>query len=140
MPVQIEWLIQHHVIFTQYWGDVTADDIHTQYQRGIALCESSPAEFVHMIADVRNVQSFPMNINAYKGSFGQKAANAGWVVLVGNNQFMRFITTIISNAMHLHVIYFNDMDHALQHIAQRDNTAPYEQLQTSLVALLSSSH
>jgi hypothetical protein len=138
MAMTIQWLIHEHVLFAQYRGDVTAADIREQYQRGIELCDASSAEYVHMIVDVRAVEAFPKNINTYKDSFGSKAANAGWVVIVGNNAFLRFISTIISNVMHLHIAYVNEMDAALQYIAQRDHAAPYETLQLALLELQSS--
>lgn len=128
MPVIVSWLLDKHIIQAEYSGDVTSTDIRYQYDTGIAMCEKSGAALVHMIADVSDVSSYPMNFVELKGSFGKKATNAGWVVLVGENKFIRFMSIVVSNVMNLRLAYVNTWDEALQYLADRDPHFTYREL------------
>jgi len=129
MPVEIKWYIQDHVLIARYYGHVSAEDIHKQYLEGIRMSESVDTALVHMIADIADVTSFPKNVMEFQGSFGEKAKNAGWVVLVGENKMIRFLSSIISNLMKLRFAYVNTHDEAVEFITARD---PFLSLEEAL--------
>lgn len=128
MPVNVQWLLEKRVIHAQYSGDVSPEDVRYQYDTGIAMCNESDAALVHMIADVNDVTSYPMNFKELKGSFDKKAENAGWVVLVGENKFLRFISSVVGNVMNLRFAYVNTWDEALHYLADRDPHFTYDEL------------
>lgn len=121
MSVTVQWLVPDYILYACYAGELTADDIAYQYAEGLRMSESVDTPLVHLIADVSEVTSFPKSIQAYKGAYGEKARNAGWVLLVGENKIARLISTVISNLMQLRFSYVNTIDEALQFIAQRDS-------------------
>jgi hypothetical protein len=127
MPVQINWYIPERVLFTKYSGDVTPQDILRQYEEGIELCHSVNSPLVHMIVDIAEVKSFPKTLSNYKGTFGDKARNAGWVVMVGDNKIVRLLSSLITNLMKLNFAYVNTHQEALKFISQRDNSFSYEE-------------
>ena len=127
MPVQINWYIPERILLAQYSGDVSREDILTQYQEGIALCHSVSSPYVHMIVDLNGVSSFPKSISDYKGTFGEKARNAGWVVLIGDNKIIRLLSSVVTNLMKLNFAYVNSLDEAITFISQRDNSFSYEE-------------
>ena len=126
MPVQINWYIPERVLVAQYSGEVSREDIIKQYREGIALCHSVNSPVVHMIVDIAEVKSFPKTISDYKGTFGDKARNAGWVVLVGENKIVRLLSSLVTNLMKLNFVYVNNHEEALKFICQRDNSFNFE--------------
>lgn len=136
MTVEIEWYIPEHILLARYSGDVVPNDIRYQYEEGIKLSEAADTSLVHLIATMDNVTSFPKTISEYRGTFGEKARNAGWVILVGDNKLIRFLGTIVSNLMRLRFTYVNSVDQALDYILARDPVltedmiAPYRQDKT----------
>jgi hypothetical protein len=127
MPVQINWYIPERVLLATYSGDVSREDILKQYQDGIKLCDSVSSPCVHMIVDLADMTSFPKTISDYKGTFGEKARNAGWVVLVGDNKIVRLLSSVVTNLMKLNFAYVRTLDEAIQFISQRDNSFSYEE-------------
>lgn len=120
MPVEVRWYVQNHVLLARYYGNVTPDDIVNQYTVGFEMCESVDTVLVHLIADISEVQSFPKTVMDYKGRFGEKAKNAGWVILVGENRMIRFLSTVVTNLMKLRFSYVNTLGEALEFISARD--------------------
>ena len=127
MPVKITWYIPERILLAIYSDDVTREDIYYQYQEGIKLCHSVETPLVHMIVDTADVKSFPKSISDYKGTFGEKARNAGWVVLVGDNKIARLLTTIVTNLMKLRFAYVNTVEEAIFYISERDKSFTYEE-------------
>lgn len=127
MPVQLNWYIPERVLVAQYSGDVSREDIITQYQKGIEMCDSVVSSYVHMIVDLSDVKSFPKTISDYKGTFGDKAKNAGWVVLVGDNKVVRLLSSVVTNLMKVNFAYVQSIDEAIAFISQRDNSFSYEE-------------
>lgn len=120
MPVEIRWYMPESVLLARYYGDITPDDIYKQYTIGIEMIEAVDTPLVHLIVDTTEVQSFPQNIMEFKSLLGDKAQNAGWVVLVGDNKLIRFLTNIISGMMKLHITYVSTVDEALKFVIDRD--------------------
>ena len=121
MPVEIKWYIPEHVLYARYSGEVSIDDIRRQYEEGIDLCHSVETSLVHMIVEFDNVTSFPKSLSDYKGAFGEKARNAGWVIVVGDNRMIRFLSTVVSNLMKLRFTYVNSSDEAIEYLVARDS-------------------
>jgi hypothetical protein len=127
MPVQITWYIPERILLAIYSGDVSREDIQHQYQEGIKLCHSVDTPLVHMIVDTAGVKSFPKTISDYKGTFGEKARNAGWVVLVGDNKIARLLCTVVTNLMKLRFAYVTTVEEAIFYISERDKSFTYEE-------------
>jgi hypothetical protein len=127
MAVTLTWYIPEQILLAVYSGDVTRDDIAYQYQEGIKMCHLVETPLVHMIVDTADVTSFPKSISDYKGTFGDKARNAGWVVLVGDNKIARLLTTIVTNLMKLRFAYVNTAEEAIFYISERDKSFSYEE-------------
>lgn len=120
MAVKISWLYPESIILAHYQGEVIPDDIKQQYEEGLQMAELSPREMVHIIADCRDVTRFPKTLSAYNGTYGKKATNAGWIVLIGNNLFIRSFTSIISQVMKVQLAYRNSISDAIKFIASLD--------------------
>jgi hypothetical protein len=127
MAVKLTWYIPERILLAIYNGDVSREDIAYQYQEGIKMCHSVETPLVHMIVDTADVKSFPKSISDYKGTFGEKARNAGWVVLVGDNKIARLLTTIVTNLMKLRFAYVNTVEEAIFYISERDKSFTYEE-------------
>jgi hypothetical protein len=127
MAVTVTWYIPERILLAIYRGDVTPEDIAYQYQEGIKMCHSVETPLVHMIVDTADVKSFPKSISDYKGTFGEKARNAGWVVLVGDNKIARLLTTIVTNLMKLRFAYVTTLEEAIFYISERDKSFSYEE-------------
>jgi hypothetical protein len=127
MAVKLTWYIPERILLAIYNGDVSREDIAYQYQEGIKMCHSVETPLVHMIVDTADVKSFPKSISDYKGTFGEKASNAGWVVLVGDNKIARLLTTIVTNLMKLRFAYVNTVEEAIFYISERDKSFSYEE-------------
>lgn len=128
MPVDVQWYIPNHVLISRFYGDVTPQDIRKQYTLGLEMSESVNTALVHLITDVSEVQSFPKNVMDMKDSLGTKARNAGWVVLVGENKMIRFLSSVVSNLMKLRFTYVNTLEEALKYITDRDPNLDIESI------------
>ncbi|MDQ7026741.1 MAG: hypothetical protein Q9P44_14430 [Anaerolineae bacterium] len=94
------------------------------------MSESVDTPLVHLIADISDVESFPIRLATYKGAYGEKARNAGWVILVGDNKLVRMISAVVSNWMKLRFTYVNTLDKALEFIVARDTSISEEMVNT----------
>lgn len=130
MPVELSWLLPDHILLAKYSGNVSPEDIHSQYETGLQMSEAHPEHLVHLIVEIAEVKSFPSQLKAYKGSYGEKSKNAGWVIIIGKNRLMHFISSVIGQLMHLSFAYMTTREEALQYILERDRTIPPTKIQT----------
>ena len=55
MPYSIDWYIEEEIIYTRYFGVVTADELRQSLLDGRSLIENSPRPHVHTLTDVGDV-------------------------------------------------------------------------------------
>lgn len=121
MPVTVSWLVPRRIVYEQFTGDVTVQDLrHNSELVAPMMAEGIP--LVHTIIDVSAITSHP-GINEIRNSTSMDIYdNEGWRILVGANAIAKFVGSIILQLMKRRFRAFDTLEEALQFLADQDDT------------------
>lgn len=124
MTVKISWYLEDRIIYSDYSGDVTIDDIFNGTQQvKILAYEGTP--LVHNIANMLKVDSFPKNLRQIINSIEQLDNNIlGWTLIINHNKLLRFIVSAVSQLAKARFRIFETEDEALKFLYTVDMSLP----------------
>jgi hypothetical protein len=126
MPHEIKWLIEGHVIFIRYWGDIEIEEFETISQETIAQYISKVKRpLMHTIIDIRETGKIPTNLakiqNATKSIF--QHPQMGWTTVYGrDDKIMLFISNMLSQIMRMRFRTVNNRDEAVSFLKTVDES------------------
>lgn len=122
MPYTIEWLVEDRVLGVSIAGDITLAELQEVSPAIVRHCDNGIAP-VHTLIDLRHLGAYPRNLTELAGAFKTPpSANLNWIVLITNNQMIRFFTSVVVQLSGKHVTAFTDYPAALKFLAQRDHS------------------
>jgi hypothetical protein len=123
MPILVEWLVPHKVIFERSWGDVTPDA--AEFDRlVIEHIDSSSAPLVHMIGDVREMTATP-KFGGLKMMRFLQHPRLGWYIFVGvENRIIKMFGTAVLQIFRVRHRFVSSTAEALAFLQKVDSTLP----------------
>jgi hypothetical protein len=127
MSVSITWKIERRIIYVDFWGNVSVEEIEkathtvTQYIRD----GQSP---VHVVADMLRVDHYPREFGRLAGAIPHLAeTNLGKTILIGNNSgLIQMMVSVIRHAVQIDLRMFDSMEKTLAFLHETDPTLPDE--------------
>lgn len=124
MHNEVSWLIPQRLIRVRMVGVMTVADV-AAISEAIKVLVIAGQPPVHLISDMRDLQSFPTNLKELSKVLDKKLAErTGWVVLISTNIILRFTSSMLAQfggsktrvfSDHQEAIVFlNDMEPSLR--------------------------
>jgi hypothetical protein len=105
-------LIEKHVIYHRFYGQITIDDIREGSEAAVELIRGG-GPLVHDIVDARGVGDVNFHLKELLNATGfTREPQLGWMILVGGNPLVRFFATMLGQVGRLHFHTANDLDEA----------------------------
>lgn len=135
MPIEVSWYLADHILWTQYSGEVTLDEVRTSYRELVRLSAESPETVIHTLVDVRKATKLPLNLGAFQKIVREEVPQVqqsvpGWVILIGDNQFFSFMATVINSVMKTRFRHVTTLEDGLRIIIRHDANFPHDALKT----------
>jgi len=113
MPCEIHYLIDHRVILTRLYGDLSREDSEIFNRQNVDLLTRGASQ-VHIIFDTTQLQHINLNIREMLSlmSFTHEP-HLGWVFIVGGSPMAKFMGTLVLEAGGVNYRFVNTMDDAL---------------------------
>ena len=118
MPHQYQWLIENRVLFSQFEGDMDADEILVASRDAITYFRAGDnSAQVHSIIDARFVTSYPIfnfkTLSSRESAEFRRVKNVGWILLVTQNKVIISLSRLIKGISKIKFRTFDRMDEAL---------------------------
>jgi hypothetical protein len=125
MPVQVDWLVEDHIMLGQAWDANGVEDVRAYNQAILQHLDMTPAKQVHVILDARRMQSVPSFREQRRNLTFLYHAKFGYMVIVkAANPILIFATTSLSQLSGIHVHYAESPHEALIYLQKKDPTLP----------------
>lgn len=123
MSTQVTWHLEPYVIRVRLSGVVTIEEL-IETANTIAAMIPEENNYVHTIADMREMSEFPKQIKHLAAVIPQLRRGRGWLMLVTQNNFFRFLATTIATMASRAMRVFDDPQAALDYLQQADDSLP----------------
>ncbi len=123
MSTQVIWRLEGRIIYVKLSGVVTIEEL-VETANTIAALIPAEDNYVHTIADMRDMSEFPKQIKHLAAVIPQLRRGSGWLLLVTQNIFFRFLATTIATMASRHMRVFDDPQAALDYLQQADDSLP----------------
>ena len=113
MATQTSWYIKDRVVLCRVDGNFTLDEIKQASDEIKSLLEQGRRP-VHVISDVRELKEYPIRLGDIKNSTEYLRHPAmGWQIVVSHqNQLIRFLATVLGQAVHVNIRVVSTMEEA----------------------------
>jgi hypothetical protein len=124
MPVTNVWYVKNHIIHTQLFGTVTANELIEAANLSVAMVQAG-SPLVHSLIDMRAMTSFPTKLTEMAQLIPVlRAGSSGWLLIVADHPVARFLASTLSQIAGLRIRLFDDPVEALDFIVEVDSTIP----------------
>lgn len=124
MPVKTQWYVPDAVIYVQFWGETTVEDMQQYIHDAYQLSDLSSRSLVHVIADSSRVTK-GINIKEVMKTISNVKPHpkAGWNITVGEkDKIIRFTTDVARQLLRLRTRSFNTIDEAVAFLKDIDHS------------------
>jgi hypothetical protein len=128
MPYQLEWLQDKRIVREVLSGefDLAAS---TELAAATAKCLEEGTAPIHLIIDVTDMVKSPTNLRSINSVTDyMKDPKLGWVVLIGANTMVKFISSVISHITKFKFTTVANLDEAVSFLQKQDATLKVEQI------------
>lgn len=138
MPYKIDWYIKDEVIFSEYSGVITADEVRGAMAAVNSLTENSPRSLVHVLIDVGNVtQSLDPKQGITTLRETPPHPRSGWSIIMREHSiFAKMLIMFGASIFKARTRSFDTLEEAIRFLKEMDSTINWEQADHSLVANL----
>jgi hypothetical protein len=130
MPLYNHFDPDLRVVYAQYTGHVTLEDVTTGIQLTAEIVEAYPHIPFHNIVDMREMTSYPTNVFQVMDTVRKtyKHRITGWVLIVSErNQVIQFIISVVGQTFNFRFRFFNQLEEAVAFLREQDpNLLPLE--------------
>ncbi len=126
MAYQIEWFLPGQIVYVQFIGDLTEDDLSVYADELRQYVEASDAKLVHLLLDDSRLEKFPRSITQFRALFAVlKDPKVGWNLAFGTrNPFANIVSIMVGKVLNLRFRRFNTRGDALHFLQQMDSSLP----------------
>lgn len=124
MPYEIRWHTENRVIYQRCFGVLTLDEMRENNEITMQYINSG-TPLVHNIVDMREVESFPMNLKQMGDVFKrdqETLIRLGWTVVIGLTPIMRFFATVLIQIWGARYRFVTTLEEAEDFLLDRDVT------------------
>jgi len=128
MALKTRWYVQDAVIYVQFWGETSVDDMRQYIQDAYELSDQSERSLVHVIADSSNVTK-GVNIKDVMKTLANVKPHpkAGWNITIGEkDKLIRFTTDVARQLLRLRTRSFDTMDQAIAFLKDIDHSIDWD--------------
>ncbi len=136
MPVKTQWYVPEAVIYTQFSGETSIEDMHQYIRDAYRLSDLSNRSLVHVIADSSRVTK-GVNIKEVMKTVSSVKPHpkAGWNITIGEkDKLIRFTTDVARQLLHLRTRSFNTIDEALAFLKDIDHSINWTAIDQMVLA------
>jgi hypothetical protein len=129
----MQWYVDNKILFIQYWGEVTVDDLRRQIELNNRYIDESDAPLVHMIIDVSQItQPASMkDLTAALAGF-KPHPRGGWTITVGEKDpLTKFVSYIGRQLFRLRQRSFETFQQAVDFLKFMDTTIDWSKADRS---------
>ena len=122
-----KWLIENRILYNEYNGSISKEDITEMVSSDVEYLDKSDALLVHCLVNIRALTSIPTNIKCLSESTQAILGHPqiGWVIAYGNQiPAGAFITTIVAQLFKTRFRLLNSHNEALDFLKTVDVTLP----------------
>jgi len=122
MPYEIGWNQEKRVIHGRLYGVVTLDDLSHWTPEIVRLIDAGDAP-VHLIADLHDIEKFPMSVSALKSVLQREThPKMGWVVTVGGPSTLMTFSYVLARLFRVNLRVEDALPAALNALREIDPT------------------
>ncbi len=122
MPYKIEWLREKRIMVETLLGTISMEEA-TQAANETAQFLNQGEAPVHLIVDVSHMEKFPTNVRNVRNISGYLSNPAlGWMVIVGADYLVNFISTIVSQVVRFQLSRAETVEKAVTFLEKQDAT------------------
>lgn len=140
MPYSINWYIENEIIYSNYSGIVTPDELRACLTAVKEMVESSPRPLVHIISDLGDIeQGVPLkeSIHIVRDVGGH--SRSGWMLSIREKSvLMKMGSAMGSSLFKLRYRAFSTLEEAEVHLKSMDQALSWDKVNKSLVENLRS--
>ena len=128
MALKTRWYVQDAVIYVQFWGETSIDDMRQYIEDAYELSDQSERSLVHVIADSSNVTK-GVNIKDVMKTLANVKPHpkAGWNITIGEkDKLIRFTTDVARQLLRLRTRSFDTMDQAIAFLKDIDHSIDWD--------------
>lgn len=124
MSHQQAWLIQNHIVYVVFSGEMTAEDVGEAFHQSAEHVIESTDAPVHFLHNWCDVASFPTSLSkVFKASRNTKAPTrkVGWVVAYGKyNRLFKFMGDIFFQLFSVRFRLYETLEEAVDFLCKQD--------------------
>lgn len=119
MPYEIQWLYEKRIINPAFFGVVTLEEMKAEIWELTEVTKTGKPP-VHIIVDMSGVDHLAANLLQIRKVTPPVTPEIGWVIIVGQNPLVRFISSISVQLSRAKYRFFATTDEALIFLKTRD--------------------
>jgi hypothetical protein len=121
MPIKIRWYEPERIIFGEYSGHLTVDELSAALSESATLLDGA-AQPVHFIVDFRQLEGLPMTQLTQVPNMGTflRHPNLGWSAIIGTPTVVSFWLKVFIKLFGLRYATFNTPEEAEQFLREVD--------------------
>lgn len=135
MAYNVDWLIKNKIIYAQFWGDGSSDELREALTVMTTMRRESSEEKIHTITNTTQltiVAPFQETIKVMREF--SAIDNTGWEIVVGNlNTIVSMSLKISRSLLRTKSINFKTMEEALDHLKKEDPTINWDSLDQTII-------
>jgi hypothetical protein len=123
VPANVNWLLSGRVIYSNYSGDVSLDDIEMASKQKMKMCRKYPdSEDFHLVVDTRDIAAYPRNISAiHAGIRSFSNARLGWIIIITKDFYLKHLGAIFARLMNTRIHSCKTLKEAYRFLQQHDD-------------------
>ncbi len=122
MPYEIRWHQDKRIIHGRLYGVVTLDDLSQWTPEILRYVQMGDAP-VHLLADLHDIEKFPMSISALKSVLQREVdPKMGWVVTLGGPSALMTFSYVLARLFKVNLRVADTMSEAVSALQSVDPT------------------
>jgi hypothetical protein len=128
VAVSVKWEIEHRLIYVDFAGDVTVEEVAQASDTVTQYIWDGQAP-VHVVANLIRVERYPREFRKLADAIPHHAEpNLGKTVLVGTNDpLLQLIISVIRQVVRIDLRMVSTVEAALDYLREADTTLPKDQ-------------
>jgi hypothetical protein len=135
MAYAIGWYIEGEVVYVQYSGVASVEEMHQEMIEANEFLAQGTRPLVHMLVDTTKVTKASTLVEVAQAMKGFRLdPHAGWIITVGEpDKLVKFITSIARQIWRVRQRSFDTMDEAIDFLREVDGELDWNKAEASIL-------